>query len=361
MNPRATLPQSIEIGGRRVGPGHPIYIIAEAGSNHDQNLEKALALVDAAAEAGCDAVKFQTFNAEEIASEWQSPQTALPKEFGRWWKNLKELYRSCALPDNFHEPLWRRAKERGIAIFSSPFSETAVERLARLGVPALKIASFELVHLPLIRQAARTGVPLILSTGMADLGDIERALSAAVQAGAQQVALLHCGSNYPLEPSSVHLAAMDMLRQAFGVPVGYSDHTLDIAVPIAVAARGGNLLEKHFTLSRKGSGPDHSFAVEPGELSIMVKHMRTAQAAIGESYKRRQPEEAAHAIRGRRSVFAATDLAVGDLLTAEKIKILRPGVGLEPSALELVLGRRIRRAVKAGAPIAWDDLLGERA
>ena len=354
------MPRSFSIAGSAVGPGRPCYVIAEAGSNHDGNLKTALALVDAAADAGCDAVKFQTFTGEEIAAEWGSSDTKLPPEFSRWGRNMRELYGACALPESFHAPIASRAKERGIHFFSSPFSERAVDLLAELGVPALKIASFELVHLPLIRRAASTGLPLILSTGMAGLGDIERALDAASAGGAKALALLHCGSNYPMSAAGANLASMETMRRAFGVPVGFSDHTLGISVPIAASALGAELLEKHFTLDRRGSGPDHSFAVEPAELKAMVAGMREAQAAVGSSRKRRQPEEEPHARRGRRSLYAARGLEAGRRLGPDDVRVLRPGVGIEPLALELILGRPLRRGVKAGEPLRWEDFLGER-
>lgn len=351
------LPDVITLGDKQVGDGHRCYVIAEAGSNHDCSLDKAFALVDVVADADCDAIKFQTFSGDDIASAYESEETQLPEPFRRWGNNLRQLYEKCALPDHFHEPIAQRAKERGIHFFSSPFSEKAVDRLAGLGVPALKIASFELVHTPLIRYAAGTHIPLIISTGMAGLGDIERALDAAIQGGAKQVALLHCGSNYPLGAAGANLAAIKTLRDAFGVPVGYSDHTLGISVPIAAAALGAQLLEKHITLDRRSDGPDHSFAIEPQELKTMVEGMRSAAIAVGTPRKRRQPEEEPHSRRGRRSIFAARDLKAGDRILPEHIKIVRPGTGIEPFALELILGRRIVRDVKADAPISWDDIL----
>ncbi|MFA6091793.1 MAG: N-acetylneuraminate synthase family protein [Elusimicrobiota bacterium] len=351
------LPPAIEIGKRAVGPGHPCYIIAEAGSNHDRDLKKALSLVDAAAEAGCDAVKFQTFRGDDIASDWRGEETRLPAKFSRWGSSLQELYRACALPDEFHEPLAQRARKRGIHFFSSPFSEAAVDRLAKLGVPALKIASFELVHLPLIRRAASTGLPLILSTGMAGLGDVERALDAAVQAGARRLCLLHCGSNYPLSMAGAHLSAMETLRRAFGVPVGYSDHTLGMAVPVAAATLGANVLEKHFTLDRRGDGPDHAFALEPAELRSMVEMMRAAEQAVGSSRKRRVPEEEPHARRGRRSLFTVHALKTGAVLGPTDVKVVRPGIGLEPLLIDLLLGRRLVRNVAADTPLRWEDFL----
>jgi sialic acid synthase SpsE len=349
---------SFEIAGRKVGGGAPCYVIAEAGSNHDKDLKTALALVDAAAEAGCDAVKFQTFVAEEIGSNYVSPETELPESFHKYGKTLQALYRSCALPDEFHEPIAARAAQRKIAFFSSAFSENAVDRLMKVGVPAIKIASFELVHLPLIRHAASTKLPLVISTGMAGLGDIERALEAVAAGGGSRVMLLHCGSNYPLDAASANLAAMETLRRAFAVPVGYSDHTLGLAVPTAAAALGAAGLEKHFTLSRKSDGPDHSFAVEPRELKEMVALMRGAEQAVGSPRKTRAAEEEPHVRRGRRSIFATRALRAGERLSPDCVKVLRPGIGIEPMFLPLLLGRPVTRAVSADTPLTWDDILG---
>ncbi len=349
---------SFEIAGRKIGGGAPCYVIAEAGSNHDKQLDKALALVDAAADAGCDSVKFQTFVAEEIGSNYSSSATALPENLHKWGKTLQELYRNCALPDEFHEPIAARAKERRIAFFSSAFSERDVDRLMKVGVPAIKIASFELVHLPLIRHAANTGLPLIISTGMAGLGDIERALEAVTAGGGNKVALLHCGSSYPLNAASANLAAMDTIRRAFGTPVGYSDHTMGLAVPTAAAALGAAALEKHFSLDRKkGTGPDHSFAVEPAELKSMVELMRGAEQAIGSPRKSRTTEEEPLVRLGRRSIFVTRALRAGDRLTPDNIKVLRPGIGIDPQFLPLLLGRPVTRAMQADTPLSWDDVL----
>jgi sialic acid synthase SpsE len=348
---------SFSIGDRPVGGGAPCYIVAEAGSNHDRKLDTALALVDAAADAGCDAVKFQTFLGPDIAAGPGTSHTVLPPQFARWGTELQAFYVASALPKEFHAPIAARAKERKIAFFSSPFGEWAVDFLVEMGVPALKIASFELVHLPLIRRAAQSGLPLIISTGLAGLGDIERALDAAAQAGARNIALLHCGSNYPLSAAGANLAAMKTLRRAFGLPIGYSDHTEGIAVPTAAAALGASLIEKHFTWSRGGEGPDHGFALEPDQLRLMVTQIREAEQAIGSPRKRRQPEEEEHARRGRRSLIAARSLAAGEVVTADAVKVVRPGAGLEPMLLDLILGRRVTRAVTAEHPLTWDDFL----
>jgi sialic acid synthase SpsE len=350
-------PEKIAIAARRVGADEPCYIIAEAGSNHDRNLKQALDLVDAAADAGCDAVKFQTFEGPDIAAGPGTEFTKLPAEYAKWGAELVEFYTACALPTEFHRPIAERAAERNIHFFSSPFSEKAVDLLFKLNVPALKIASFEIVHLHLIRYAAETGLPLIISTGLAGLGDIERAMEAAEKGNCKSLALLHCGSNYPLTIAGANLAAMDTLRLAFGVPVGYSDHTKGIAVPTAASALGASLLEKHFTIDRCGQGPDHSFALEPSELAQMVQHMRDAQSAVGSARKRRMPEEEAHARRGRRSLIAARTIRAGERLAADSVKVVRPGAGLEPMLLELLLGRPLTRDVLLDHPLSWDDFL----
>ena len=347
------------VGNRKIGDGEPCYTIAEAGSNHDRDLKKALALVDAAAAAGCDAVKFQTFTGEDIAAGPGTKFTKLPAEFHRWGTELQELYRTCSLPKEYHKPIADRAREKGITFFSSPFSEWAVDFLVDIGVPAIKIASFELVHLPLIRHAASTGLPLIISTGLGGLGDIERALQAASQGGAKNVALLHCGSNYPLSISGANLSAMDTIRKAFQVPVGYSDHTLGLAVPTAAATLGASLIEKHFTLDRRGDGPDHPFAIEPGELRAMVSQIKEAQAAIGSSRKRRMPEEELNARRGRRSLVAARDIRQGEYFSLEMVKIVRPGEGLEPFLLDVLLGAPIVRNISVESPLTWNDFLAK--
>ncbi len=350
-------PERVEIAGRPVGAGSFCYVIAEAGSNHGKDLETALALVDAAAEAGCDAVKFQTFSGPDIAADFVNEETRPGPAARRWGDKLLDLYSRWALPDAFHEPIAQRAKERGIHFFSSAFSEVAVDRLVKLGVPAIKIASFELVHLPLIRHAAATGLPLILSTGMAGLGDIERALNAVVAGGGKQVVLLHCGSSYPLDEAGANLKAMATLRAAFGLPVGYSDHTTGLGVPTAAATLGAAVLEKHFTLGRDRDGPDHGFAVEPAELKQMVTLMRQAEAGLGSSRKFRLVEEQGPSKRGRRSLFAARTLAAGDTLTPETVKVVRPGIGLEPVFLELVIGRRVVKPVGIDQPLTWDHFL----
>ena len=268
--------RSFEVAGRQVGDGAPAYVIAEAGANHNRDLTMAKQLIDVAAEAGADAVKFQTYTGKDLYSSKTPRFEYLDDE-----RSPQELLDAIALPREWQPELAEHAQHRGIVFFSSPFDREAVDGLVEVGVPALKIASFELVDLPLISYAAQTGIPLILSTGMATYGEIEDALGAAAQTGNDQVALLRCASVYPAEPEIMNLRAMATMRDAFGVPVGLSDHTRGIAVAAAAAALGAELVEKHFTLSRELDGPDHPFAVEPEELEAMVTGIREAEAALG--------------------------------------------------------------------------------
>lgn len=351
------LPSQFDIAGTTVGAGVHVYIIAEAGSNHDRELSKALKLVDVAAEAGCDAVKFQTFSGPDIASAHVSPGAELPAEYRQYGKNLQEFYANVALPVDFHAPIAERAAERGIAFLSSPFSEAAVDLLVEMGVPALKIASFEVVHLPLIRYAAESGLPLIISTGTARLADVEHALDAALEGSATGVALMHCGSSYPLPVDQANLRAMDTLVRAFGVPTGYSDHTTGTAVSVAAAARGAAVIEKHITLDRRAEGPDHPFALEPSDLRVLVRGVREASASVGSGFKAPTAAERDHALRGRRSIHAARDLAQGLPISADALKIVRPSSGLAPHLLGTIVGRSPVRMVPADHPVTWDDLL----
>jgi pseudaminic acid synthase len=345
--------RSIDIGERRVGAGQPCYVIAEAGSNHDRDLGQARALIDVAAEAGADAVKFQSYTADRIAA-----QTSHPIAKYEWGgaHNLHELYAMTELPAEWLPELHAHAKGLGIEFLSTPFDTHYVDVLDELGVPAFKIASYELVDLPLIRHAARTGKPVLLSTGMGDLGEIEDAVQAMRAEGLEDFALLHCAISYPAPFDTVNLAAMRTMADAFGVPVGYSDHTTGITVPIAAVALGATIIEKHYTLSRGLPGPDHSFALEPDELGAMVRGIREAEASIGSSTKAPHEDELEFRARGRRSIFAAVDIAEGTEVSAEMLAVLRPGIGLAPKLLDAVVGRRARRDIAAHEPITWDLL-----
>lgn len=346
----------IRIGSREVGPGRPAYVIAEAGSNHNQDLATALELIDVAAEAGADAVKFQTFSADALVARTSHPIATLNDEFGRYGRTVHEMFAAVEMPLAWLPRLRDHAVARGITFLSTPFDEQSADLLLELGMGAFKVASYEMVHLPLLRHVAKSGRPVLLSTGMASLGEIEEALDTVRGEGNNQIALFHCPIGYPVPAPDVHLAVMDTLRQAFGVPVGLSDHTRGVAVPIAAVARGANLIEKHFTLDAKAAGPDHGFAIEPHELGALVQGCRDAFAAIGEARKARLPSEQLHYARGRRSLFAAVPIPAGTTITAEMISILRPGVGLAPKLRDTVVGRRARRNIAAFDPISWDDV-----
>lgn len=347
-----------------------VFIIAEAGVNHNGSADRALAMVDAAAAAGADAVKFQTFRADALAAE-DAPaapyQTAATGETSQ-----RRMLEGLVLDRDAHVRLAERCRARGVAFLSAPFDTVSVDLLTELGVDRLKIPSGEITNGPLLLYAARTGLPLILSTGMALLGEVEEALSiiafgrtaprdavpddAALRAAptspacrgalSGHVTLLHCTTEYPAPPPDIHLRAMDTLAAAFGLPVGYSDHSEGVAVATAAVARGAVVIEKHFTLDRALPGPDHRASLEPGELAVLVAAVRTVEAALGDPIKAPQPGEAANAAVARRSLVAARPIAAGEPYTAENLIALRPGGGVSPMRLWSLLGRRAARAYR---------------
>jgi sialic acid synthase SpsE len=346
-----SLRASFEIGGRPVGGGAPCYVIAEAGANHNRDLGLARELIDAAADAGADAVKFQTYSGASIYSS-KTPQF----EYLDDDRSPQELLEAISLPREWQPRLAEHARQRGIHFFSSPFDYDAVDQLAAVGVPALKIASFEIVDLPLIRKAAATGIPLILSTGMAVYGEIEDALGAVAAEGNDQVALLRCASVYPASPEIMNLRAMDTMRRAFGIPVGLSDHTTGLSVPAGGAALGMELLEKHFTLSREMKGPDHAFALEPDELKAMVTAVREVEAALGNGRLEGPSKAEAKEMYSlaRRSIVAASDIAAGTEITREMLTTKRPGYGIAPKHLDVVVGRPARVDIEADDVLTWE-------
>ena len=348
-----TLPGAFEIGGKPVGPGHPTYVIAEAGANHNRDLGIARELIDVAAEAGADAVKFQTYSGATMYSR----KTPRFKYLAPITDKLPtDLLEDVSLPREWQPQLAEHARSRGLEFMSTPFDFQAVEELAALGVPALKIASFELVDLPLIRVAAATGRPLLLSTGMATFGDIEEAIAAAVEGGAPAVGLMQCTSVYPAPDETINLRAIETMQRAFGIPVGFSDHSLGTAIPIASAAVGAAFVEKHYTLSREMTGPDHPFALEPNELKAMVDGIHSVRAALGHGRKEGPtPEEREEMFTlGRRSLIATRALPAGTVLTEDMITRKRPGYGIPPKHLELVLGRPLKVDVEEDEILTWD-------
>jgi len=349
--------ESLEISGRPVGNGRPCYVIAEAGSNHNRDLDTAKRLIDVAAEAGADAVKFQTYTAEGLYSR----RTPNPSYLGesRLLKDQEtvwELIKRVEIPWEWHEELAAHAAGAGIDFMSTPFEEAAVDVLEGVGVPAYKIASYEITHLPLIDLCARTGKPLLMSTGMASLGDVERALDTANAAGCDQIALLHCAINYPPRFEDLNLRAIDTLRSAFQLPVGWSDHTMGHTADVAAVTLGACIVEKHYTLSRDQEGPDHAFALEPAELTAMVSAIREAEAALGSSVKRVTDAEAEMFRIGRRSLVAARDLPEGHVVERGDIAVKRPGYGIPVHELDVVVGRRTTTAVEADEILQWPML-----
>jgi sialic acid synthase SpsE len=346
-------PVTVRIGGREVGVGRPCYVIAEAGANHDRDLDVARRLIDVAADAGADAVKFQTYSGRALYST-KTPRFDYLGELGG--KPVHELLDEVALPREWQPILAAHCRDAGIEFLSSPFDRDAVDELDALDVAAFKIASFELVDLPLIRYAASRGRPLVLSTGMATLAEVEEAVAAATEAGAPGVCLLQCASLYPAPPKVMNLRAMPTMEQAFGVPVGLSDHTLGIHVAAAGVALGARLLEKHFTLDRTRRGPDHRFAVEPGELKELVAHVRDVEAALGDGRKRGPSDEEAVEMyaKARRSVVATCRIAAGTTITREMLTTKRPGHGILPKFIDALVGRIAAVDIDEDEVLTWE-------
>lgn len=347
----------IKIGNRSIGQGEPCFIIAEAGSNHDQKYEQAVKLIETAVDAGADAVKFQVFTAGKIAAATKDRTSSLKNDkFESFGENLHELYKKLEMPRQWLPGLQKVAAERGIIFSATPFDESAIDEMKDLNVPFYKIASFELVHLPLIKYAARTGKPVILSTGMATLDEIDEAVATLANAGCKEYALLHCGIEYPPRMEDIHLAAMETMRQRYKCPIGYSDHTLGITVPIAAIARGATIIEKHFTVNKDLPGPDHKFALSPEELKAMVFAIRDTEKAVGRPDKKPVEREMIYLQRGRRSLFAAVDIKKSETITNNKLAILRPGIGLLPKYLEEVIGTKAKADIMANEPLTWEKL-----
>lgn len=344
--------QEINIGGKIVGKDHPAYVIAEIGSNHNQDWDIAIRTIDAAVEAGVDAVKFQTFRADVHVSKFARMPSYLMEG-----ESIQELLRSLELDRTWHRPLMAYCIQRGVHFFSSPCDFEAVDELAALDVPAMKVASFDLTDLRLISHIAKTGKPVILSTGLADWMDIQRALDACYKVGNHQVILLQCTSLYPAPTEMSNLRAMESMSSAFFVPTGYSDHTIGDTVTCAAVAMGACMIEKHFTLDRNLPGPDHSFAMEPHELKEMVQRIRTIEAARGDGIKNgpRGPEiEMAEKVR--RSIHAARDIAEGEVIDEGMLAIKRPGLGISPHLLPELIGRKAKRSIPGDHHITWDML-----
>jgi N-acetylneuraminate synthase/N,N'-diacetyllegionaminate synthase len=346
--------RTVDVAGRMVGAGGAPLVIAEGGVNHNGDVELAQRLVDAAADAGADAVKFQTFSADALASP-EAPQAAYQAERAAAASQV-EMLRRLELPADAWATLRDRARERGMAFLSTPFDLASVELLAGLDVPVFKVGSGDLTNLVLLRAVAAHGRPLLLSTGMATLDEVAAAVADLRAHGDPPLVLLQCTSAYPADAEEANLAAMATLREAFGVPVGYSDHTLGTSVAIAAAALGAAVIEKHLTLDRAMPGPDHAASLEPADFAEMVRGVREAAAAIGDGVKAPRPGEADAAAVARRSLVAKRRIAAGDVLHAADLDAMRPAGGISPLRLDEVLGRRASRALEPRTLLRPEDL-----
>jgi N-acetylneuraminate synthase len=349
-----TLQHAITIAGRRIAADEPPYVIAELSANHNGKLDTALRIIDAAKAAGASAVKLQTYRPDTITLDSDAEPFRI---HGGLWdgRTLFDLYQQAHMPWDWHAALFDHARQLGITIFSSPFDVTAVDLLESLGAPAYKIASFEAVDLPLIRYVAATGKPMIISTGMADADEIGEAVLAARGGGCRELALLHCVSGYPAPAADYNLHTIADMRERFGVPIGLSDHTLDNTIALASIALGAVIIEKHFTLDRRGGGPDDSFSLEPAEFEALCRGSRTAWEALGRvDYGRKSSEQGN--VKFRRSLYFVKPLKAGDRITADAVRSVRPGYGLAPKHLDAVLGRTLARDVDYATPVTWDAL-----
>ena len=346
----------MKISDRTIGPGQRPYLIAEMSGNHNQSLDRALAIVDAAAGAGADAIKLQTYTADTMTLNVRMPGFVIEDPESLWnGRQLYELYEEAHTPWDWHRPIMQRAAHHNLHCFSSPFDETAVDFLEALGVPAYKIASFETTDLRLIRKVAVTGKPMIISTGMASVGEIDQAVRVARDSGCRDLVLLKCTSTYPATPENTNIITIPHLRSLFGCEVGLSDHTMGCGVAVAATALGACVIEKHFTLDRAEGGVDSTFSLEPAEFAQLRTETERAALALGQvSYGPTQAERPSLAFR--RSLYVARDARAGDVLTLQNLRCVRPGFGMEPRFMDAVLGRRLRRDAMAGTPLSWDLL-----
>lgn len=354
-NSNHNAPPAISIAERRIGPDEPPFVIAEMSANHNGSLERAFAIMEAAKSAGADAMKIQTYTADTITIDCNGRGFTI--QGGLWDGNtLYDLYKKAHTPWDWHPALFKKGRELGLIVFSSPFDDTAVDLLEDCEAPAYKIASFELVDLPLIRKCAATGKPLIMSTGMACLDEIAEAIVAARSAGATDIALLHCTSGYPTPPEDSDLRTIPHLAQAFGLVTGLSDHTPGIGAPIAAIALGASIIEKHFTLARSDGGPDAEFSLESGELTSLCENAALAWKALGRVRYEKTESEKGNA-QFRRSLYIVQDMKAGEVLEPGNLRSIRPGFGLPPKFYDLLLGKRVNCDASRGTPMSW-DLIG---
>jgi pseudaminic acid synthase len=349
----------ITIGNREIGPHVRPYLIAEMSGNHNRSLDRALAIVDAAARSGADAIKLQTYTADTMTLNLRAPGFVIEDPGSPWaGRQLYELYAEASTPWEFHRPIVERAQQHGLHCFSTPFDETAVDFLEDLGVPAYKIASFECTDLPLIRRVAATGKPMIISTGMATLAEIDEAVGAARAAGCDRIVLLKCTSTYPACAGNTHIRTIPVMRELFGAQVGLSDHTMGCGVAVASVALGATVIEKHFTLRRADGGVDSAFSLEPEEFALLRAESERAWQSLGRVFFGATRAEKA-SLQFRRSLYVVRDVRAGQVLTREEVRAIRPGYGLPPKHLDRVLGCRAASDLRAGTPLDW-NLLSQR-
>jgi pseudaminic acid synthase len=344
---------TIRIGSRQIGIGLPVYLVAEMSANHNQSFDRAVEIVHAAKESGADAIKLQTYTPDTMTLACD--RTEFHIQGGTIWdgRTLHDLYREAFTPWEWQPRLKKITEDLEMDFFSTAFDPTSVDFLEKIQVPVHKIASFELVDVPLIQRIARTGKPMIFSTGMASLEEIEEAVQSAREAGAAEIALLKCSSSYPAPPEEMNLRTIPEMSRRFGVPVGLSDHTMGIAVPVAAIALGACIIEKHLTLSRSIPGPDSSFSLEPQEFKMMVEAVRTAEKSLGAvKFGPSAREESSKVFR--RSLFVVQDMEPGAEFTAGNVRSIRPADGLHPRHLQEILGKRAAREIKKGTPLKWE-------
>jgi pseudaminic acid synthase len=343
---------AFSINNRLIGPGHPPFIIAELSANHNGSLDRALQTINVARECGADAIKLQTYTADTLTIDCSEPDFMIK---GGLWDGYKlyDLYKWAQTPYEWHAEMFAHAQSLGMTVFSTPFDESAVDLLENLNSPAYKIASFEVVDLPLIHYVARTGKPIIMSTGMASEQEIEEAVTTAREAGCKDLLLLHCISSYPAPMEQANLLQIPELARRFGVATGLSDHTLGTTAALAAVALGACVIEKHFTLSRADKGPDSEFSIEPDELERLCRETRESWLALGNAgYTRQQAEQGSKVFR--RSIYFVRDLPEGAVVGPEDLRRIRPGMGLKPKHFDEIVGRRLKKAVKRGTATAWD-------
>lgn len=348
--------QGIVMGERPIGRDHPPFVIAEMSGNHNQSLERALAIVEAAARAGAHALKIQTYTPDTMTLNVAEGEFLITDPSSPWHgKTLYQLYEEAHTPWAWHQPIFERARALGLIVFSTPFDETAVDFLETLEVPAYKIASFENADLPLIRKVASTGKPMIISTGMATLAELDLTVRAAREAGCRDLILLKCTSTYPASPEDSHLMTLPHMQSLFDCEVGLSDHTLGVGVAVAAVALGATVIEKHFTLDRAEGGVDAAFSMEPAEMAQLVQETHRAWQALGGVHYGPTKAERASIIF-RRSVYVSQDIPAGGVLARDNIRIIRPGLGLPPADYESVLGKRVNRNLRRGEPLRPEDI-----